>query len=163
MSCNQHTGQAGAESAVEGTITAAKRINYDLLSHKKLRESSLKQGKFPEEGRNIWVYYKWLPTVSPTKQLNRLNYHISAIAFTNHVVPWLVKVSRSSTVCYLTTFVLLYVHPPQTGTVFPNTVKFNLFTIQFTYVAYNLTADNFYHDTMFFFIYILSACSCHIG
>lgn len=56
-------------------------------------ESSLEQGKFPEEGRNILVYYKCF--LSPTKQLNRLNYHISAIAFTNHVVPWLVKVSLS--------------------------------------------------------------------
>jgi hypothetical protein len=58
----------------------------------KLRESSLKQGKFPEEGRNILVYYECFPTVSPTKQVNRLNYYISATAFTNHVVPWLLKV-----------------------------------------------------------------------
>lgn len=63
-----------------------------IITYVKLRESSLKQGRFPEEGRHIWVYYECLPTVSPTKQLNRLNYHISVIAFTNHVVPWLVKV-----------------------------------------------------------------------
>jgi hypothetical protein len=63
-------------------------------------------------------------------------------------------------VCYLTISVLLYVHPPQTGSMFPNTLKFNLLTIQFTNVACNLTADNlpWYHV-----FYILSACGCHIG
>jgi hypothetical protein len=59
-------------------------------------------------------------------------------------------------VCYLATFVLLYVHPPQTGSMFPNTVKFNLLTIQFTFVACNLTADNSYHGTKSF-IYCLLA------
>ena len=45
------------------------------------------------------------------------------------------------------TFVLLCVHPPQTGSVFPNTVKFNFLTLHFTYVTCNLTADNLYHVT----------------
>jgi hypothetical protein len=54
------------------------------------------------------------------------------------------------------TFVLLYVHPPQTGSMFLNTVKFSLLTIQFTYVACYLTADNSYHGTMSF-IYSLLA------
>jgi hypothetical protein len=53
-------------------------------------------------------------------------------------------------------FVLFYVHPPQTGSLFPNRVKFNLLTIQFTYVACNLTADNSYHGAMSF-IYCLLA------
>jgi len=125
----------------------------------KLRESSLKQGIFPE-GRNIWVYYECLPTISPTKQLNRLNYHISAIAFTNHVVPWLVKVfliHSQKQYCVLSYGLCAVVfHPQQTGSMFPNTVKFNLLTIQFTYVACNLTADNSYHGTMSF-IYCLLA------
>jgi hypothetical protein len=51
------------------------------------------------------------------------------------------------------TFVLLH---PQTGSAFPNTVKFNLLTIQFTYVACSLMADNSYHGTMSF-IYCLLA------
>ena len=38
-------------------------------------ETELTQGKFPEDGSNIWVYYD-----------------ISASAFTNHVVTWLMKV-----------------------------------------------------------------------
>ena len=58
--------------------------------------------------------------------------------------------------CYLTTFVVLYVHPPQTGSMFPNTLKFNLLTIHFTNVACNLTADNSYHGTISF-IYCLLA------
>jgi hypothetical protein len=126
----------------------------------KLRESSLKQGKFPDEGRNILVYYECFPTVSPTEQLNRLNYHISAIAFTNHVVPWLVKVfliHSQKQCCVLSYDLCAVVRSPSTaGSMFPNTVKFNLLTIQFTYVACNLTAVDSYHGTVSF-IYCLLA------
>ena len=67
--------------------------------------------------------------------------------------------------CYLTTFTLLYVHPPQTGSMFPNTLTFNLLTIQFTNVACNLTADNSYHSTISFIycllaVAILAICIC---
>jgi hypothetical protein len=63
-----------------------------IIYHIREIETELTQGKFPEDGSNIWVYYECLPTVSLTKQLNRLNYDISAIAFTNHAVTWLMKV-----------------------------------------------------------------------
>jgi hypothetical protein len=53
-------------AAVEGTITAAKRIIM-IVYHIRETESSLKQGKFPEDRRNIWVYYECLPTASLKK------------------------------------------------------------------------------------------------